>query len=135
MRVKNKETGEVVGMHYGPAMEAVAAGTHEVVNEDAAGIAPGTDAELKAEREAGDTGTVSGGSARPEQPLPEGAGGGEGGPADANGDGKVDEFEAMTKEQLLAEAQKRGLGDVRPAMRKDEIIAALRGSNGGAPAA
>jgi len=34
MKVKNKETGEVEAMRYGAAMDAVTAGTHEIVNED-----------------------------------------------------------------------------------------------------
>jgi hypothetical protein len=35
MLMKNKKTGEVEGLHYGPAMDALAAGTHKVVNEPA----------------------------------------------------------------------------------------------------
>lgn len=34
MQVKDKKSGEVVGMRYGPAMAAIEAGTHEIVNFD-----------------------------------------------------------------------------------------------------
>lgn len=33
MLMKDKQSGETVGMRYGPAMAALDAGTHEVVNE------------------------------------------------------------------------------------------------------
>jgi len=39
--------------------------------------------------------------------------------------GSVDPLDSMTKEQLLAEAEKRGV-DVKPAQSKDEILAALK---------
>lgn len=39
--------------------------------------------------------------------------------------GSADALDSMTKEQLLAEAEKRGV-EVKPAQSKDEILAALK---------
>lgn len=41
------------------------------------------------------------------------------------GSGSTDPLDSMTKEQLLAEAEKRRV-DVKPTMSKDEILAALK---------
>lgn len=80
MLVKNKASGAVETLRYGAAMEAVAAGTHEIVTEDTVVLTADTDA------------------------------------------GR--DLDKMTKDELLAEAERRGV-EVKASDTKAEIVKAL----------
>jgi hypothetical protein len=97
MLMKDKKTGEIVGMRYGAAMDAQAAGTHEVVNEPADPANPPPGPETLA--------------------APVGA--------DGSAEPGVD-LATLDKAGLIEEAERRGVS-VPSGATKAEIVALLNG--------
>ena len=118
MLVKNKQSGEIEGLRYGQAMEAVEAGTHEVVNELADPAEPPQGPEAQ-DRVSTPTQVVALDLSDPAQ---------RGIPVSVEEvqAASAEVSETMTKAELEAEAQRRGVA-VPSGATKAEIVALLNG--------
>lgn len=123
MKLRNKETGEVESLHYGPAQEAVKAGTHDFIDP---ADANGTSAEAA---EAIQAGAASGDQVNDgaQSPASTETGGDQTDGGDGNQDGEINPA-SHSKDELLEIAEQRGV-DADESMTKAEIADAINAAS------